>query len=174
VVDVVRLVALLAGVQPAQVLDRRDDVGLGQGAGGDRHVDLELLVELVPAHPRHVVALGVEEQVVQQRLGVLPRRRLARAQLAVDVEQCLVLAGDVVLLERGHHQLGPAEPLADLLVGPADRLEQDGDRLAALAVDAHADGVALVDVELEPGAPARDDLDRRQVAVGGLVGSLVK
>jgi hypothetical protein len=96
----------------------------------------------------------VEEQVVQQVLRVLPRRRLTRPQLAVDVEQGLVLACDVVLLERGHHELGPAE-LRDLLVAPADRLEQHGDGLAALAVDAYADGVALVDVELEPGAAAR-------------------
>ena len=40
VVDVVGLVALLTGVQAAQVLDRGDDVGLGQRARGDRHVDL--------------------------------------------------------------------------------------------------------------------------------------
>src|SRR4029079_11071763 len=93
----------------------------------------------------------------------------ARTQLAVDVEQRLVLAGDVVLLQRGHQQLGPAETLTDLVVRPADRLQQDRDRLAALAIDAYADGVALVDVELEPGAPARDDLDAGQVAVRGLV-----
>ena len=54
-------------------------------------------------------------------------------------------------------------------VGPAERLEQHGDRLAALAVDADADGRALVDVELEPGAAARDDLDAVDVDVGGLV-----
>ena len=54
-------------------------------------------------------------------------------------------------------------------VGPAQRLEQHGDRLAALAVDADADGRALVDVELEPRAAARDDLDAVDVDVGGLV-----
>ena len=37
VVDVVGLVALLTGVQSAQVLDGGDDVLLGQRAGGDRH-----------------------------------------------------------------------------------------------------------------------------------------
>src|SRR5690606_6697793 len=46
--------------------------------------------------------------------------------------------------------------------------------LAALAVDAHADGVALVGVELEPGAPAGDDLARVDDAVGGLVAALVE
>ena len=58
-----------------------------------------------------------------------------------------------------HHDLGEAEPLADLLGGPAQRLEQHGDGLATLAVDTDADGVALVDVELQPRAAAGDHLD---------------
>ena len=47
--------------------------------------------------------------------------------------------------------------------------QEGGDVLAALAVDPHTDGVPLVDVELEPGAAARDDLGGEQVLVGGLV-----
>ena len=169
VVDVVGLVALVTGVQVDEVLDGADDVVLGQRAGRDRHVDAELLVDLVAADLGQVVALVVEEQVLQQRLGRLARRRLARAQLAVDVQQRLVGGGDVVLLQRGEQGLGPREVLADAVLGPAERLEQHGDRLAALAVDAHADGRALVDVELEPRAAARDDLDAVDVDVGGLV-----
>ena len=57
----------------------------------------------------------------------------------------------------------------DLVGGPAERLQEDGHVLAALAVDAHADGVLLVDVELEPGAAGRDDLGDEDVLVGGLV-----
>ena len=82
--------------------------------------------------------------------------------------------GGVVLLQRRHHDLGEAEPLDDLLVGPAQRLEQHGDRLAALAVDAHTDGVALVDVELQPRAAAGDHLDAVQRLLGGLVDALVE
>jgi hypothetical protein len=174
VVDVVDLVALLAGVQPDEVLDRADDVVLGERPGLDRDVQAELLVDLVAADLREVVALAVEEQVLEQRLGRLAGRRLARAQLAIDVEQRLVAGGDVVLLQRGEQRLGPREVLADPVVGPAERLEQDGDRLAALAVDAHADGGALVDVELQPGAAARDDLDAVDVDVGGLVEGAVE
>lgn len=54
------------------------------------------------------------------------------------------------------------------------RLEQHGDRLTTLAVDTHADGVALVDVELEPGTATRDDLDAVQVLLGALVDVLVE
>src|SRR6476469_9277455 len=64
--------------------------------------------------------------------------------------------------------------LPDPVGVPAEGLQQHGHRLAALAVDAHADGVALVDVELEPGTTGRDDLDREDVLAGGLVEVLVE
>ena len=113
--------------------------------------------------------MRVEVEVVEQGLRGLLGRRLARAQLAVDVEQRVVLAGGVVLLQGVPDRLVVAELLEDLVVGPAERLEEHGDRLLALAVDADADHVALVDLELEPGTTARDDLGREDVLVGGLV-----
>jgi hypothetical protein len=134
----------------------------------------ELLVDLVAADLGQVVALGVEVEVVQQGLRGLLGRRLARAQLAVDVEQRVVLALGVVLLQGQAHRLVVAELLEDLVVGPAERLEQHGDRLLALAVDADADHVALVDLELEPGAAARDDLGGEDVLVGRLVGGALE
>src|SRR3954468_8986990 len=169
VVDVVDTVLGLAGVQTHDVLDGGDDVVLGQRAGALRHRDAQLLVDLVPADLGEVVALRVEEQVLQQRLRRLTRGRLARPQLAVDVQQGLVLAGDVVLLEGGQHRGRPLEVLADAVLGPAQALEQHGARLAALAVDADADGVALVDVELQPRTAAGDDLGAEDVLVRRLV-----
>ena len=164
-----RLHLVLAGVQPDEVLDGGDDVVLGQRALPDRQAQAELLVDLVPADLGEVVPLRVEVQVLEQRLGGLPGRRLARTQLAVDVEQRVVLAGGVVLLQGGPHRLVVAEPLEDLRVVPAERLEQDGDALLALAVDADADAVPLVDLELEPRAAGRDDLAAEDVLVGRLV-----
>ena len=171
-----RRLTLRGVVQTYQVLDRRDDVILGQRRVGDRLADVEaqLLVDLVATHPGQVVALLLEEQVLQQGLRGLLGGRLARAQLAVDLQQRLVGAGGVVLLQRRHHDLGEAEALPDLLVGPTERLEQHGDRLAALAVDAHTDGGALVDVELQPGATAGDHLDTGDVVIGRLVLRLVE
>ena len=68
----------------------------------------------------------------------------------------------------------PANSVEDLLAGQAEGLEEHGDRLLALAVDAHADLVALVDLELEPGTAARDDARRVDVLVGGLLGRAVE
>ena len=87
------------------------------------------------------------------------------------------LAG-VVLLERVAHRLVGAALLVDdeveqLLVGlaEAERLQQHGDGLLALAVDADVDDVLLVDLELEPRAAARDHLGVDDLLLGrGLVG----
>ena len=159
----------LAGVQLHDEPDGLDDVVDREDAGAGGQVDAQLLVDLVAADLGEVVALGVEVEVVQQRLGRLARGRLARAQLAVDVEQRVVLAGGVVLLQGGADRLVVAELLEDLGVVPAEGLEQHRDRLLALAVDADADLVALVDLELEPGAARRDDLGAEDVLVRGLV-----
>ena len=159
----------LAVVQRDDVLDRGDDVLEGQRRVAELVVETELAVDLVPADLGQVVALLVEVEVVQEGLGGLTGRRLARAQLAVDVEEGVVLAGRVVLLQGEPHRLVVAELLEDLGLAHAEGLEEDGDRLLALAVDAHADHVALVDLELQPGATARDDLGGVDVLVGGLV-----
>ena len=171
-----RRLALGGLMQAHQVLDRRDDVVLGQRRIGDRRAEVQaqLLVDLVAAHPGQVVTLLLEEQVLQQGLRRLLGRRLARAQLAVDLQQRLVGTGGGIALQGRHHDLGEAESFADLLAGPAERLEQHGHRLAALAVDAHADGGALVDVELQPGATARNHLDAGDDVVGRLVPGLVE
>ena len=84
----------------------------------------------------------------------------------------------VVLLERVAHRLVRLAVLVgdereELLVGlaEAERLEQHGDRLLALAVDAHVHDVALVDLELEPRTAARDHLGVDDLLLGrGLVG----
>jgi hypothetical protein len=64
-------------------------------------VEVETHVHLHAAHGRQVVALGVEEQLVEQRARGLFGRRLARAHDAVDVHQrrlaVMVLVGAMVL-----------------------------------------------------------------------------
>ena len=154
-----------------EVLDGRGDVFAGEDRLARHRVvgEAQLLVDLVAADAGEVVALLLEEQVLEEVLSRLAGRGLARTQLAVDLEQRLVLVGGVVLLQGRHHDLGEPEALADLFVRPAESLQQHGDRLTTLAVDAHADGVALVDVELQPRATARDDLHGVEGLLGGLV-----
>src|SRR5450759_2269395 len=157
------------GVQRREVLDRGDDVGDAEHGVGQHRVDAELLVQLVAADLREVIPLRAEVEVVEQVAAGLDRRRLARADLPVDVEERLVLGLDVVLLERVDDRRELGELLADLRVVHAERLEQHRHRLLALAVDADADGVALVDLELEPGTTRGDHLRGEDVLVGGLV-----
>ena len=73
----------------------------------------------------------------------------------------------------GHHGL-VVVLLADVLGDGHQGLEQDGDVLLALAVEADADHVALVDLELQPRATARDQLGGVDVLVRGLVGGALE
>ena len=170
-------------VETDDVADRRHDVGDGQRLLVERLAGAELLVDLVATDLGEVVALGVEVVVLQQRQRGLTRRRLAGAQLAVDVEQRVVgtlvvvlLLGEhdrLVLAELGHHGV-VVVGLAGVLGHGDEGLEEHGDVLLALAVEADADHVALVDLELEPRTAARDHLRGEDVLVGGLVGGLLE
>ena len=144
--------------QRDELLDERDDVVVRQRARLEVDVEAQAGVELVAADAREVVALGVEEQLVQQRARGVDRRRLARALLLEQLDQRALLGlrdlgvgfdrvADVVrVLEEGE----------DLLVGRvAHRAQQHRDRQLALAVDADVDLALLVDLELEPGAAGR-------------------
>ena len=165
---------LVALVQGEEVLDGRDDVLEGQGRGLGVGFDGQLLVDLVAADLGQVVATRVEVEVVEQRLGGVDVRGLAGAQLAVDVEQGLFLRGDRVLLEGLEEDGVGGEGFANLGFGHADGLEEVGHRLLTLAVDAHADGVALVDLELEPCATGGDDLRAEGLLVRRAVRELLE
>jgi hypothetical protein len=78
VVDVVDDALALA--QAHEVLGGGDDVGALEDALLELGLEAELLVDLVAADAAEVVALRVEEEPLEERLGVGGRRRLARAQ----------------------------------------------------------------------------------------------
>ena len=144
--------------QRDQLADQGDDVVVGQRAGVEVDVEPEAAVELVAADASQVVALGVEEQLVQQRAGGVDRRRLAGALLLEQLDQRAFLGARHlgVRLERQAQVQRVVEQLQDLLIRRvAHRAEQDRDRQLALAVDPDVDAALLVDLELEPRAASR-------------------
>ena len=119
-------------------------------------VDLELVVELEAADARQVVALGVEEQVVEQRLRRIERRLIARAQAAIDLHDRLVGALELVGEQR------VAEVRADVEVVD----EQDLDALDAALAQLVELGLGQLLVALEEHFAGRlvDDVLRRDLA----------
>ena len=165
-----RLHLALAYVQADQVLEGDGNVFLGQG-----HQTIvvaaqtQLAVDLVAADLCQVVTLRTEEGVIQQGLCQFTGWLLAWALLTVNLQQCLIGICHTIRFQGGHHKLGKAEAILDLLLAPAQCLKQHGNRLAALAVNAHADGIALVDVELQPCTAGRNNLHGVQRTLGGLI-----
>ena len=181
---VAEVVDVVLGVEPAVALDEVADDGgdvlTGDGPLLARQLDahpgrdrVQLLVELVATDATEVVAAEVEEQALDQLLGVVAGGRIARAQLLVDLDEGLALGLGQVLVERARDErvlrvrVDRAEQRADLVVLlVADRAEQGGRRDLALAIDLDPQLVLVVGLELEPGAAVRDDLRAEQHAAG--------
>ena len=87
-------------VQVDQVADDRDEIVLGQDRVVRVGLELEPLVDLVAAHPAEVVALGVEEQLLELLPRGLQVGRVARPEQGVDLLQGLGLAVGRVLGQR--------------------------------------------------------------------------
>ena len=156
-------------VQGHQVLDRGDDVFLVEGTIVEIGLDTQLAVDLVAADTGQIVALGVEVEGVQQVLAGLGGWGVGRTNLAVEVNECLVLGLEGFLLECIEHQRVVLECLGDLGLGHADGHKEHDGGLLALAVHAHLRLVLLVDLELEPCTTARDDLRAEDFLIGGAV-----
>ncbi len=114
----------LALAQFHEILHRGDEVVLREDALLVADAEVELLVDLVTSHAAEVVTLGIEEQALQHAAGILHGRRVARAQLAVDVLQGLFLVVSRVLLE------GLDDRVVVLRVDHLDQLVAEGDQLA--------------------------------------------
>src|SRR5882724_180439 len=154
VVDVVDPAGVL--LQTQQVLDDAEEVVRREGLLVDRHLGVELDVELEAADPREVVALGVEEHAVEERTGALQGRRITRAHAPVDLDQRLLRALGVVLGKRVRERRPGQLPVGeeDLDGGGAPPLgavrQVLGDQLVGL--EHHLAGVEVDDVGDEEGA----------------------
>ncbi len=148
VVDVVDLA--LAVAQVDQRADHRDDVFLAQHAHGVGRVELQPHIHLDAANRGQIVALAVEEQRTEHRLGGVDGRRLTRAHDPVDVEQ-RILARHVLVDGERVADIGTDIDVIDVeqrqfLVAGLDQTFQIllGDLLAGLHVDFAGLGVHQV------------------------------
>ena len=149
------------------------DHRLRQGPLRGAHPQGQLLVELIAPHHAQIVAAGVEEQAVDEGLGGVHRGGLAGAQLAVNLQQRLLIALAGVLLQGGQDGGVVAEEGENLRVGlHADGADQAGDGQLAVFVDAHPEQLVGVGLVLQPGAPLGDDLGGEDGQVGLDVGLL--
>ena len=121
-----------------------------------RGILVELVVQLQAADLREVVALGVEEQVVEQRLRRLERRRITRAQAAVDLHDRLFGRLELVGEQR------VAEVAADVEAVDEEDLELLDARLAELLELGRGD--FLVALEEDLAGLLVDDVVRRDLA----------
>ena len=138
--------------------------------------DAEVLVELEPADLGEIEAACVEEERVEQVARILDRGRIARADLAVQLDERLLDGRAAVLLERRGDvlvlrvQVDVREEGANVVVARvADGAHERGDRDLALAIDLDGEHVLARRLDLEPGAAVGDQLGRVEQTAGRAV-----
>ena len=156
----------VATVECCEISDRRDDVLDSEEILRQFVLDTELLVDLVAADLRKVIALRIEIEILDELESGFLRWRLTRTHLAIDIEECVVLIVDGVLLKSSHDGWEVTELTANLIITPTKRLQEDGDGLLTLTIDTDACEILLVDLELEPSTTAWDDLGSQYILIG--------
>ena len=150
IVDVVDFA--LAVAQVHESTDDREDVLAAQRANRILGVYVETHVHLHTADGRKVVALRIEEQRLEHRLGGLHRRRLARPHDAVDVEQRILPALVLVDGQRVADVSADIDVVdvedVDLVGAELHQLDQIALLLAGLGVDGHFKLVAGFEIDL--------------------------
>ena len=166
VLDVQRLAAADGFASPHQHLAAAgvDDV-LGSHLAADTGGNAQLLIKFIAAHTHEVIALGIEEQVVQQRACAVLGGRLAGLLALVDFDEALGLRlGAVAVGQGGKQALVLAQQTDDIAVAAiAQGAQQHGDGQLAGAVNAHPQAVVGVGFVLQPGAAVGDDLRGEQL-----------
>ncbi len=110
-IDIVDLAA--AVLQIDQNLEDRQDVRFAKSAHRIVRREAEPRVHFDTADRRQIIALRVEEQAVEQRLGRFQGRRLARAHHAVDVDQ-RVLTGRILVDRKRAADVGTDADVIDV------------------------------------------------------------
>ena len=91
-----------ATAQVDQIFDRRDEILVGQNAFPEINVDAEFLVELVTSNAAEIIFLWIKKESLQEGTRVRHGRRIARAQLAINVLERLFLVMRRILFQRLH------------------------------------------------------------------------
>ena len=111
----------------------------------------QLLVHFIAAKARKVIPARVKEQAVQMALRALHRGGLARAQLAVRLQQALFLAGGGVFGQGGLNALVVAEEIADArVVAQAQSAQEHRHRNFAVFINAHIEHIVRICLKLKP------------------------
>ncbi len=146
-------------VEPQEVFDHPVEVVVRQRLLLDRHLGVELDVELEPADAREVVALGVEEHAVEKGARALQRWRVTGAHAPVDLDQRLLGVGGRVLLEGVGQDVAAQLPIGEEDLEIVDLATLDGrldvfghdvvgleQHLAGVEVDHVGDEVGAIEV----------------------------
>ena len=142
--------------------------GTGKKLSAQTGLEIHLAVVLIASDSSEVIALRIEEEIVDKYLSALHKRRITGTQTLIDLLErfvyraCIILerlALHLVLCERLTQAVVVAEKLDDLLIClEAERTDKNGQGHLAVLIYADIHDIVHVGLVLDPCAAIRDDL----------------
>ena len=133
VIDIIQ--DAFAFTEAEQITQRSEEIFVCQNPHVLIHLQAQLLIQLVTAHAGEIIFLGIEEETLQQGLGVRDRWWIPRAQALVDVLQgFFFILGRIFLQALDERVIRRHFNDLDALVTQVDELLDHGwgDRLVGL------------------------------------------
>jgi len=132
--------------------------GGGQALSRDADAQVQFLVDFITSHARQVIAPRVKKEGGQKALRGFHRRRFARAQALINLQQTRLLGLRRIALHRGQKALVLAEEILQLRVrAAAQGAQKHGGGEFARAVHAGPKHVVAVGLKFKPSAPVGND-----------------
>ena len=100
-------------------------------------IQSKLFIEFIAAHSEDVIAMTIIEQAVEHGLGAFHRGRIARAKLAIDLNQAFIPVFAGILFQSGNDSAVLTEDLKETFIGDASHRSirnagQPGSRLLGI------------------------------------------
>ena len=127
-------------------------------AAGQPVGDVELFIEFIPADLDHVVAAGIEKEIVQVLAHRIVRRHFAGAEPSVKLDEAVLLALGGILFDSSGDHLVVAENIRNGNVGTEpESAQKDGRTDLSLPVDMYPQNTLRILFEFQPSPAVGDD-----------------
>ena len=142
----------------------------GQFPAGKTAGNAQLFIILIAAEPAQVIPLCIKEEVVQVCQGAFYRRRFARTQLLVYIDQRIFcILGGILLENRLVQTFVIAEHLFDFFIAAdSQRTDKCCNRNLPVFINPHIDNIVGIHFIFQPCAAVRDYSCFKQILTGAV------
>ena len=142
----------------------------GQGMSSQTACNAQLLIILIPTEPAQIIPLCIEEQIVQVGQGAFHRRRFARTQLLINIQQCIFGILGAVLLQNGLPQtfIIPEHLIDFFVCSDTDCTDKGCQCNFPVLINPDIDDIVGIHFIFQPCTTVRNDSGLKQILTGAV------